>query len=60
MDDVASRLDRSSGVKGVSRSKSGKRWVARADNKHLGTYDTIEQAQEAIDRYLSQKNPSIS
>ena len=58
MDDVAARLDRASGVKGVSRSKSGKRWVARSGNKHLGTYDTIEQAQEAIDRYLSQqKNP---
>lgn len=60
LEGVAARLDRASGVKGVSRSKNGKRWVARAGNKHLGTFDTIEQAQDAIDRYLSQKNPSIS
>lgn len=48
LEDVAARLDRASGVNGVSRSKNGKRWVARADNKHLGTFDTIEQAQYAL------------
>ena len=50
MADIADRLRRKSGVPGVSRSKSGKRWVARDRSRYLGTYDTVEEAAAAIDR----------
>lgn len=53
---VAERLAKQSGVSGVSRSRNGKRWVARADNKHLGTYDTIEAAAKAIQDYNESKS----
>ena len=41
---------RQSGVKGVSQSANGKRWVARVYNKHIGTFDTVEEAAEAVRR----------
>ena len=53
---VAERLAKQSGVSGVSRSRNGKRWIARADNKHLGTYDTIEAAAQAIQNYNDSKS----
>lgn len=40
--------ERQSGVKGVSRSRDGKRWVAHVGGNHLGTFDTIEEAEEAV------------
>lgn len=56
IDSVADRLAKQSGVPGVIRSRTGKRWVARADNKHLGTYDTIEAAAQAIQDYSASKS----
>ena len=52
---VADRLSRKSGIPGVSRSRNGLRWVARADNKHLGTYDSVEAAAQAIKDYNEHK-----
>lgn len=48
---VVKRLSNKLGVPGVSRSRNGLRWIARADNKHLGTYDSIEAAAQAIKDY---------
>jgi len=49
------RSDCKSGVKGVTRSANGKRWVAHAFNEHIGTFDTIEQARDAYQKYAKQK-----
>jgi hypothetical protein len=49
------RSDCKSGVKGVTRSANGRRWVAHAFNKHIGTFDTIEQARAAYEVYVKQK-----
>ena len=38
-----------SGFKGVSWRKDTKRWEARIKNKHLGYFDTPEQAKAAYD-----------
>lgn len=46
---VAERLSKQSGVPGVSRSRNGTRWIARYQNKHIGTFDTIEDAAKAIE-----------
>ena len=46
---VAERLSKQSGVPGVSRSRNGTRWVARYNNKHIGTFDTIQEAAKAIE-----------
>ena len=48
IEEFASYHARQSGVKGVSRSRNGKRWVAHVNGKHLGTFDTIEEAEEAV------------
>lgn len=41
------RKSSTSGFKGVSRSKNGKRWLAKIINCHLGTFDTPEEAHAA-------------
>ena len=48
IEEFASYHARQSGVKGVSRSRNGKRWVAHVGGRHLGTFDTIEEAEEAV------------
>lgn len=53
MDKIRERLSRQSGVKGVTRSPNGTRWRAKWQNKYLGTYDTVEEAAEAIEKYKS-------
>lgn len=55
IDSVEDRLSQKSGVPGVSRSRNGLRWIARADNKHLGTYDSIDAAAQAIKDYNKHK-----
>lgn len=47
---VKTRLENLSGVPGVSRSRNGKRWVAQHKGKYLGTFDTIMEAAEAIEK----------
>lgn len=46
---VAERLSKQSGVLGVSRSRNGKRWIAKYQNKYIGTFDTIDEAATAIE-----------
>lgn len=48
IEEFASYHARQSGVKGVSRSRNGKRWVAHVGGKHLGTFDTIEEAEKVV------------
>jgi HNH endonuclease len=50
------RGDCRSGVKGVTRSANGKRWVAHAFNKYIGTFDTIEQARDAYQEHAKQRH----
>lgn len=48
MEEIVKYQSRQSGVNGVSRSKNGKRWIAHVRGKHIGTYDTIEEAARAV------------
>lgn len=48
MEEIVKYQSRQSGVKGVSRSKNGNRWVAHVGGKHIGTYDTMEEAARAV------------
>ena len=50
MEKIIEYQQRQSGVKGVSRSKSGNRWIAHVGGKHIGTYDTIEEAAKAVEK----------
>lgn len=44
-----------SGVRGVYPSKG--RWAARYARKHLGTFDTIEEARVVVEAYRAQHVP---
>lgn len=39
------------GYKGVKRSQNGKRFIAQANSKYLGTYDTPEEAHDVWKKY---------
>lgn len=49
MHNLKRRSDNTSGFKGVSASRSGKRWYARCKRKYLGRFATPIQAARAYD-----------
>lgn len=49
IEEIVEYQRRQSGVKGVSRSRNGQRWMAHVGGKHIGTYDTIEEAARAVE-----------
>ena len=55
IDSITQRVANLSGVPCVSRSRSGKRWIARYKGKYLGAYDSIAEASAAIDARKMEK-----
>ena len=51
----ASRISKT-GVRGVYPGPKG-RYVAQAQHKHIGTFDTIEEAAEAVRQYRAEHMP---
>jgi hypothetical protein len=43
----------SSGFKGICFHKPTKKWIARINNKHIGLFQTIEEAHSAQINYLN-------
>lgn len=51
IESVAERFANRSGVTGVTRSRNGQRWVAQYHCQYIGTFDSIQDASDAIERF---------
>jgi len=58
------RKDNTSGIKGVSWHKRVKKWVAlcqtNGKQKHLGSFDTIEEAEKVIKEYREKQHKEFT